>query len=95
MIQLLLVGVVLAFVAWLVVGGTTFRLVFRDGRLLSCRGTIRPALRAEFEDIAERAGLSGRVSLSRGHELRFSMSISEADRQRFRNVFFSAPRGTL
>lgn len=93
MFGFLLVIALLALLAWLLVPGATFRVVFLDGQLVKHRGRVPDAVRADFEDLARRWGVSGTVSLYGRKELRFSGPISEADQQRFRNTFFISRRG--
>ena len=89
MARLLLVAAFVAFLIWLVSRSYVFRLEFRNGEVLDVRGTVPARLQTAFEDVASRSRVTGRVSLYPGRLLKFSGSVAEADRQRFRNVLAS------
>lgn len=86
MIRLLLVGGFVVLLVWLVSSSYVFRVEFKEGRMLDLRGTAPGPLRTAFEEVASHSAVTGRVSLYPGRLLKFSGSIDEADRQRFRNV---------
>lgn len=86
MIRLLLVGGFVLFLIWLVSSSYIFRLDFVNGKVRRVRGSAPGPLRTAFEEVAGHSSVTGRVSLFPGRVLKFSGSIDEADRQRFRNV---------
>lgn len=91
MLRLLVITLAVAMLVWLLSASYVFRLVMRDGRIAHVAGRCPPALRDAFEDIGRRANLTGAVTFYPGGVLRFSRTIPEPERQRFRNVLSARP----
>ena len=92
MIRLYFAFGLLALVLIFLRSARVFRVVFLKGTLVDYRGKAALPVLQVFKEIAGRRHVSGGVSVFAGGYLRFSRSIAEADRQRFRNVFVSTPR---
>ena len=86
MLGIVIAALAVCLMVWFFSRRARFEMEFRDGELVAQRGKASRALTADFADVAQRAKLTGKLSLHRDDKLSFSGEISELDQQRFRNV---------
>lgn len=68
-------------------GASVWRVRFQHGRIVEVDGALPARVRAALEDVGHDARVSGEVRLDGGERLHFSDTVTDAQQQRFRNVW--------
>jgi hypothetical protein len=89
MLTIVLVIMIAVFLWWRFQGGNRASLRFEEGKLATEKGKLADNERRALIEVAELWKVSGRVTIRHGRGLAFSRSVKGADRQRFRNAFFT------